>query len=145
MASVHEGRIGEQHEAYRKGLVLGLTMAEIAILIIFVLLLLLVFNQLQRADLVDQLHGKDPVQLVRQADAFEKIAGALGPIPPDTSRDFDKLVRVASEALRRPTAAGRIGEAKGALQDIRRARDEIQRIASAAGHRGGCGPTPGGA
>ena len=132
MATVHEGRIGEQHEAYRKGIVLGLTMAEIAILIIFVLLLLLVFNQLQRAHLIGQLGGRDPVQLTTRAEAFEQIASGVEELPEDTTRDFQKLVRVISEAVRRPGSSRRISEATSALQDIRRARKEIESVASAA-------------
>ena len=36
-----DARIGEQHSIYRRGMVLGLTMAEIMILILFTLLLAL--------------------------------------------------------------------------------------------------------
>jgi len=38
-------RIAEQNAAYRRGVVLGLTMAEVGILIIFVLLLLVGFKE----------------------------------------------------------------------------------------------------
>src|SRR6266850_2440656 len=136
MTTSHQGRVGEQHQAYRKGLVLGLTMAEVAILIIFVLLLLLVFNQLQGAALVAQLDGRDPASLVRRAQAFDKIAAAFGAIPSDTSRDFDRLVAGAVEAMNRPPTKAAVAGASQALQDIRRARTEIESIASAAG-RGG--------
>jgi len=46
MANLEEARrVAEQNLAYRKGVVLGLTMAEVGILIIFVLLLLIGFNE----------------------------------------------------------------------------------------------------
>src|SRR5258706_4984500 len=130
MATSLQGRVGEQHQAYRKGLVLGLTMAEIAILIIFVLLLLLIFNQLQRADLVERLGGRDPSSLVKRAEAFDRIAVGLGTLPPDTSRDFDKLISAVAEAVRSPGARGTIAGANLALQDIGRARTEIDSVAS---------------
>jgi len=136
MTTSHQGRVGEQHQSYRKGLVLGLTMAEVAILIIFVLLLLLVFNERQRATLVDQLGGRDPSSLLRHAQAFDKLAAAFGPMPSDTSRDFDRLVSGAAEAIQRPGTKAALSAASQALQDIARARAEIESTASAAG-RGG--------
>src|SRR5258705_8101264 len=118
------------------GLVLGLTMAEVAILIIFVLLLLLVFNQLERAALVDRLGGRNPSSLVIRAQAFDKIAAAMGSIPPDASRDFDRLINAAVEAVQRPSAKRALSAASGALQEIGRARKQIQSVASAAQHGG---------
>jgi hypothetical protein len=133
MTTAQQGRIGEQHQSYRKGLVLGLTMAEIAILIIFVLLLLLVFNQLQQARQVEQLGGRDPASLLVRAQAFEKIVGAMGgSLPPDTSPDFDRLVNVAADAVRKPSVGGAVSTANQSLQMIKRAQREITNVASGA-------------
>src|SRR5262245_59188801 len=65
------GRIGEQHAAYRKGLVLGLTMAEVGILIIFVLLLLIAFEEIKRQALVRENDGKVAIETDRLARLTE--------------------------------------------------------------------------
>jgi hypothetical protein len=51
-------RIAEQNEAYRRGVVLGLTMAEAGILIIFVLLLLIGFDEWNRSIEREKMKGK---------------------------------------------------------------------------------------
>src|SRR5262249_12117828 len=91
------GRIGEQHAAYRKGLVLGLTMAEVGILIIFVLLLLIAFDYLRQAELFGQFRDKVAIEpghlekLVAAESKLEEIAKALGVDASEPSDDFARL------------------------------------------------------
>src|SRR5438132_4200819 len=143
MEAANQARVGEQNEAYRKGLVLGLTMAEVAILIIFVLLLLLVFGELQRVEVLGKFEGKEPITptelaQLRSGDVMlHQIAHEMGVQVADTSEDFTRLVRVVREGMRSPAAKAAVSNANGALQDIRSARTEIQRILDTARNGGG--------
>jgi len=143
MAAPNHGRIGNQNEAYRKGLVLGLTMAEVGILIIFVLLLLLVFGELRREALYKKFQGKEPVATVELTrlkaaeDALHQIAKGMGVPIEDSSEDFARLVRVLREAMQAPNAKSALVEAKKALEDIKRARGEIRKLVETAQKGGG--------
>jgi hypothetical protein len=96
VSTLKSGRIAEQNEAYRKGLVLGLTMAEVGILIIFILLLLLVFGDMQQR-LFD---GMEPVVRSELArfKAIEKtlreVAKELDIQIDDSSETFASLARL---------------------------------------------------
>ena len=66
---VRDGRnIAEQNASYRRGVVLGLTMAEVGILVIFVLLLLIGFNEWTRV--IEQEKAKD-----NRSVSIERLAG----------------------------------------------------------------------
>jgi hypothetical protein len=142
METANQGRVGEQNEAYRKGLVLGLTMAEVAILIIFVLLLLLVFGELQRVEVLAKFEGKEPItptelaQLRAGGATLQRIAHEMGVQFADTSEDFTRLVRVLREGMRSPTARAAVSDANGALQDIKHARTEVKRVLDSARNGG---------
>jgi hypothetical protein len=143
MKSIPGRRIGEQNEAYRKGLVLGLTMAETGILIIFVLLLLLAFGQRRQADLFRKYVGKEAVdvadlQRLRVAESMaDSIAGLLG-VQGAHEEDFTKLVRVLQDMQQSPGATTALAEARNTLSDIREARNRIEQVAAAA-QEGGSG------
>jgi hypothetical protein len=141
MALYSNGRIGEQDQAYRKGLVLGLTMAEVGILIVFVLLLLLAFSELRRSVAVRTFKGKQAVDSsdvtrLKAAEAvLDSAAQELGYAPADTSEDFVRLVRVLKEAAQNPYGNDQLAEARSALDEIKSAREEMQRAAETA-HKG---------
>lgn len=133
MANFNQGRIGEQNEAYRKGLVLGLTMAEVGILLIFVLLLLLVFGEKRR----EMFTGKEPVarsdlaRLRAQEKTLQEIAKELGIEAEDASEHFVRLVRVVQQAVQHSSGKTALVEARSALDDIKRAKQEIHKIVTA--------------
>lgn len=132
------GRIGEQDAAYRKGLVLGLTMAEVGILITFVLLLLLAFSEFRRSDAMRQFQGKQAIDSaevarLKAAEAvLDSVSQELGSDPADTTEDFVRLVRVLKQAAHSEHGQDQLAEARSALEEIRRAREEIRRAAEAA-------------
>ena len=59
------GQVAEQNASYRKGLVLGLTMAEVGILIIFVRLLLIAFEELRRDEVFRKFENKVAIEQSR--------------------------------------------------------------------------------
>jgi len=130
-----DGRIGEQHAAYRKGLVLGLTMAEIGILIIFILLLLIAFDYLQREEMAERFANKTPVeparlqQLERAETSLQEIGEALGVTAPEPSDDFTRLVRIVDAAARSPGGQTALVEAHELIKEMERA---VERVAGAA-------------
>jgi hypothetical protein len=149
MSANPDGRIGEQHAAYRKGLVLGLTMAEVGILIIFVLLLLIAFDYLRRDELVSQYANKTAVeperlQELEQAETSlqevqEALGDALGVAPNDPPDDFVRLVRVVQAAARSPAGQTALAEAQELLAEMERAVERVERAArelDAAGNGG---------
>ena len=130
MSANLDGRIGEQHAAYRKGLVLGLTMAEVGILIIFMLLLLIAFDYLQRDEIVSQYREQDgrrtrAVAATEQAETSlqemqEALGDALGVAPNDPPDDFVRLVRVVEAAARSPAGQTALAEAQELLAEMER-------------------------
>ena len=137
------GRIGEQHTAYRRGLVLGLTMAEVGILIIFVLLLLIALGlrrqhdmELQTADTV-QISGARAGELNHAESSLAAISKAVGLRPNASPQDIERLVRIAQEAAASAEGTSALAKARGALADLEAAHDAIQRLARAASTDGG--------
>jgi Na+-transporting methylmalonyl-CoA/oxaloacetate decarboxylase gamma subunit len=130
-----DGRIGEQQAAYRKGLVLGLTMAEIGILIIFILLLLIAFDYLQRGELAERFANKAPVeparlqQLERAETSLQEIGAVLGVDVSEPSDDFTRLVRIVDAAARSPSGQTALSEAHDVIEEMQRA---VERVAGAA-------------
>ena len=130
-----DGRIGEQHSAYRKGLVLGLTMAEVGILIIFVLLLLIAFDYLRRDEIVSQYANKAAVEPARLQE-LEQAETSLREIreafdvahsaPPD---DFARLVRVIEAAARTEAGKTALVEAQELLAEMQRAKERVENAA----------------
>jgi hypothetical protein len=137
------GRVGEQHEAYRRGLVLGLTMAEVGILIIFVLLLLIAFAELEREKVATALRGKlsiDSARLAKLESAqttLDNIAAGLG-IPPKTQdEDFQKLIKVVQAAAGPGPAKTALEAAREQIERLKNAADSLEKIAQ---HAQGKGP-----
>ncbi len=140
MTPISTPRIQGQNEAYNKGLVLGLTMAEVGILIIFVLLLLLMFGEFQRAEVVRKFSGREPVEplelsrLVTAESTLKEVAKALNISSEAPADDFERLVRLVSEASKNQDVKPNLTEAQTALEEIRRARTELQNALTSAGH-----------
>lgn len=66
--------MGEQYQAYRKGFVLGLTMAEVSLLIAFILLLLLSLGFSRRDAQIRELKSRNPISAIQLAALREKAA-----------------------------------------------------------------------
>jgi hypothetical protein len=131
MAELDSGRIGEQHDAYRRGLVLGLTMAEVAILIIFVLMLLIAFDEYRQRASKKAREGTTPVreaELVelRRADMqIQQIAAELGvaeDLPPE---DFRKLIRAIQPIAKSGVGQQALSEARAEIERQRVVREEL--------------------
>jgi hypothetical protein len=130
-------RIDDQYDAYRKGLVLGLTMAEVGILIIFVLLLLLVTTERKRYGLARNATSPTEVAALRKrSSTLVEAATTLGLSADAPPEDFVKLVRVAEEAVEQTEGRSDLVEARQQLNEIRQARDLIERTARAVGESG---------
>jgi hypothetical protein len=136
------GQVAEQNASYRKGLVLGLTMAEVGILIIFVLLLLIAFEQLWRDEDVRKFEGKVVLEqgrvdeLSRAEATLREVAHELGVDTPKTSDDFTRLVRVVSIAAKSDEGSRTLVEARKIIDEMKDAVRQVQSVA-AAGAEGG--------
>lgn len=127
---VHDNkRIAEQHDAYRRGVVLGLTMAEAGILIIFVLLLLIGFNEWTRAiERQDQvLIGTARLAMLEDAQRQLVIVRQSLNLAPTASEDeIRAMVRAVLESAASPAGQSAIQELRAALRELQRIRDELK-------------------
>jgi hypothetical protein len=144
MPEAMHGRVGEQHAAYRKGLVLGLTLAEVGTLIIFVLLLLIGYQQTRHrraladlAALQERLQGADGKETIdrgRLAELTEdegrlaEVARALGIKVTSPKDDFRRLSRVVEQAAASSQARQDLGEANRALEEIKGAAQQMRAL-----------------
>lgn len=126
-----DSRIGEQHTAYRRGLVLGLTMAEVGILVIFVLLLLLALAAFDRQRYAET--AAVPPERLEQLEAaeagLEAIRQAVGVRQADTPAEIQELVRAVQESAESPQGQASLRAVRSALEEIRRTEQEIRRVA----------------
>ena len=134
-----DGRIGEQHTAYRRGLVLGLTMAEVGILVIFVLLLLLALAAFdrQRYQAAVAVQPERLAQLEASERALHAINDVVGAEPADTPAEIQELVRAVSESARSPEGQASLQAVRSALEELERTEQEIRRVAERLGGEGG--------
>jgi len=92
--------IAEQNASYRRGVVLGLTMAEAGILIIFVLLLIIGSNEWQRIKKAkDQIliPKNQLTNLQQRDDQLASITTALGLPPTASEEEIQAMVRSIEE------------------------------------------------
>jgi hypothetical protein len=131
MADRGAGRIGEQHDAYRRGLVLGLTMAEVGILIIFVLMLLIAFEEYRQTASKRALQGTTAVadselaELRLSKELLQRLTKALGvtdELPPE---DFQKLVRAIQPILKSGVGQQALAEARAEIDRQRAVREGL--------------------
>jgi hypothetical protein len=134
MATPETGRIGEQHDAYRKGLVLGLTMAEVGILIIFVLLLLIAFEALEHERGAREFRGKTAVvperlqQLESEEQTLKTIAGELGvdvELRDELARRLVRIIQAIASAGRGQSA---LVEAKEEIEKLKATRGALEKV-----------------
>jgi hypothetical protein len=126
--------LGDQYAAYRRGLVLGLTMAEVGVLIIFVLLLLIVYNQWLREEQDKALIGSKAVPIDRlndleAADALRTSMLTTLQLPPTASvEEISHLVRALQEQVNaKPEARTVLQETQAALAEMRRIVDAAKK------------------
>lgn len=117
--------IREQQEGYRRGLVLGLTMAEIAVLVIFVLLLVLGALLAVKDRENDELHERNR-SLQESLSEFERIVRSSGGRFEDVVRELARaketrrsLDRLQKEAADRQQEIQTFRELRRALEGIR--------------------------
>lgn len=89
------GNVHESDSGYRRGLVLGLTLAEIGTLIIFVLLLLIGFEQLRLQKFEDKVAvpHQEWERVENERARLSEIMKAAGMPENAASEDFTRLVR----------------------------------------------------
>lgn len=137
MRSVKKQGVSEQTSSYRKGLVLGLTMAEIVVLIIFVLLLAFAAllnaekektNQMSaalestKAALVDA--NQKAEALIELSSEFSNIAKVIG------DKDVDKFVR---ELLEAKISQQKLNEINQLLKKTKKEKEQYEKILREAG------------
>lgn len=123
--------IGEQHSAYRRGLVLGLTMAEVGILIIFVLLLLIVFGEFLRQEQTRAMkdHRAVPMERLQSLEEGEsllrEVRQTLSVEHNASAEEIRQLIRGLQEVAVTPEGQSALTEARTALNELHRVRDLI--------------------
>jgi hypothetical protein len=118
--------LGQEYTAYRRGLVLGLTMAEVGILIIFVLLLLVVYNQSLSEETARAMDGAEPVSAERLRDL--KDAESLRDTVRETLKmpataSVDEISRLVRALQERPEPE----ESRAALDQFQRAVEKAKK------------------
>lgn len=120
--------IPEQSAAYRRGVVLGMTMAEVGILIIFVLLLLIGFRLWDEARAMD---GRQTVTIERMqaleeaADALTELKSSLQLSGGETVDEIRSLILAIQEGLTTPEAQTALRDARAAIEEMKRIREEV--------------------
>ena len=129
MENPNSHHIPEQNTAYRRGMVLGLTMAEVGILIIFVLLLLIGFKVQDEV----AMEGKEAVKVERlraleEADSLLTKLRSQLQIPNNASVDeIRTLIRALQEVTATPEGQTTLQETRAVLEQISRIRDQIEK------------------
>ena len=122
--------IPKQNTDYRRGMVLGLTMAEVGILIIFVLLLLIGFKVWQDAVAME---GKEAVKVERlraleEADSLLTQLRSLLQVPNNASvEEIRTLIRTLQEVTATPEGQTTLQETRAVLELMNRIRDQIEK------------------
>ena len=142
MESERRPGINEQHGAYRRGLVLGLTMAEVGILIIFVLLLLIALGVLREQELRKEQGTKTLIdkgrltELEKAQSSLAAVTRALGVSSKTDPQDIERLVAAVQEAVASKEGEQALVAARNALKGLQDAQATLEAIAAAAGQDG---------
>lgn len=125
--------ISEQNSAYRRGVVLGLTMAEVGILIVFVLLLLIGVQEFFREEEAKAMEGREAVE-VENLRALQRADSVLTelrrPLQLEDSaivEEIGTLIRALQEVTATRDGWNTLQEVRAAQEEVRRVRDEIKR------------------
>lgn len=130
--------IPEQQDSYRRGLVMGLTMAEVGILIIFVLLLLLAFNEWmrERDQIARQAFASVPKERLKSLELSEAVvknlAQAVGAGPNAPPEEIETLVRVTQAVAQGSPGQTMLAKAKEEINRLGEAKRRIEKIAAEA-------------
>jgi hypothetical protein len=124
-------QVAEQNAAYRRGVVLGLTMAEVGILIIFVLLLLIGFHEWTA--LVEREAAKSNVsvpknRLTALEDAERQLTAvkaALGLSSTSTDEEIRTLVRALVDSSTTPKGQSSLQEARAVVEAMATLRNDL--------------------
>lgn len=124
-------QILQQHGAYRRGMVLGLTMAEAGILVIFVLLLLVGVSELLREEQERALDGRvvipaEQLKSLEEAEAtLQNVREALGVTEKTIPEEIVRLVRIAEKVATTAQGQTALREARAVAEEMRRIKEEI--------------------
>jgi len=133
MDTSNSHHIGEQNTAYRRGMVLGLTMAEVGILIIFVLLLLIGFGEWLRQKQARAMEGHVVVEVehlraLEEADSLlSLLREPLQAADNATADEIHRLIRSLQEVMATPEGQSTLQETRAALDQMRHIRDQIMK------------------
>jgi hypothetical protein len=122
-----DGGIRRNDRAYRRGLILGLTMAEVVVLIIFALLLalatLIAVKEKRITQLTQELNAKNEtiVQLKQRVKYLTRDAG---------NNDYDDLFRDLEVAQKRAARADLLEQKFTGLQERSKTLEEIEKALS---------------
>jgi hypothetical protein len=126
MSDLDSHHIGEQHGAYRRGLVVGLTMAEVGILIIFILLLLIGFERWLRRD--QESIPRERLKALNAAEStLNELHETLQTPSGSTVNEIRALVRVLQNGAATPEGQSALEEAREVFRETRRVQDELQK------------------
>lgn len=132
MVPPHSHQIGEQHTAYRRGMVLGLTMAEVGILIIFILLLLISWGELRKirearaSEGTERVSSSDLRELQQAREVVAELENELGVGPNAPPEEIRKLVRAVQEMKAGESGASALTEMRESLKETRKLSERIR-------------------
>lgn len=114
-------RIQVESEAYRRGIVLGLTLAEVGILLVFVLLMLIGFEHYRHESDAEQASlPRKELEALRSRDAaLRELEQSLPGAPAPISDDFVRLVLDAAAQIDQPGAVARLRKVTAELEATR--------------------------
>ncbi|MEK6777775.1 MAG: hypothetical protein AABY87_12990 [bacterium] len=133
MVTQHRHNIPEQNKAYRRGIVLGLTMAEVGILIIFVLLLLLGLTDSLRKKQERDMDGHklittDRVRTLEEAESFmTQLRGTLHAANNANVEEISRLIRALQEIATTQKGRTALQEVSAAITELNRIKDQIKK------------------
>src|SRR5437879_6108553 len=132
MGMPNSHHIPEQDTAYRRGMVLGLTIAEVGILIIFVLLLLIGVDESVRERQARAMEGRVAVE-VKHLRALEEGDSLLTrlrdslQVPQNASEEeIRRLIRALRDVTATPEGQTTLQEVRAAVEQMRRIGDQLK-------------------
>jgi hypothetical protein len=124
-------QISEQSTSYRRGLVMGLTMAEVGILIIFVLLMLIGLNlwRSQKQDKEKQDHTSVKNERLQSLESTESLMTQLQSVmqwPQNpTAKEIQTLIRGIQETAASPEGQSTLKKVRQAIEEMRSIKDAV--------------------
>lgn len=123
----------EQNSSYRRGLVLGLTMAEVGILIIFILLLLIGIDEWEQEVQKKAMEGHESIKIER-LQSLEETEQILKELKTQlkveegaSTEELRNLLKVFQKIEEKKEAQTTLQEVRAALEQIRSVREQIEK------------------